>query len=160
MRRLFSALLLLSPLVACAASPSLVKPGRHASPSAGCEIEITISGMGGFRELALIQGKSVIPIARDVSGAQWRDSKTLIYTVSPIYGKPGLFQLNCKTGKSHRVVAPSTIDNAYPDGADYFELTSIDAAKSEACYFYAPHVDHADFEHIREAKSRRCVSVK
>jgi hypothetical protein len=99
-------------------------------------------------------------VAKDLNGAIWRDADTLVYAVSPIYGRPGLFQLNCRSGHSRTVVRPTVIDKAYPHGADYFELVTLDTVKNQACFYYSAHVDQTDFTRLRAPQNLRCASLK
>jgi hypothetical protein len=130
------------------------------SPSGACEVTTATSGMGGAKELSLRRGSSSIPVAKDVTAMLWRSPNHLLYSVSPVYGIPGLFELDCKTSKSKTIVAAAVKDRAYPDGADYFELVSVDSLKSEACYYYSAHVDQTKFDTFRNPKNIRCVATK
>jgi len=90
----------------------------------------------------------------------WRDADTLVYSVSPIYGRPGIFELDCRSTHSRTIVAAVTKDNGYPDGADYFELMSVDPKKQQACFYYSPDVDSPDFVGFRTPEHIRCVHLE
>jgi len=90
----------------------------------------------------------------------WRDADRLIYSVSPIYGRPGLFELDCRSAHTRTIVAAVTKDKGYPDGADYFELTSVDPKKQQACFYYSPDVDSPDFDGFRTPEHIRCVHLE
>jgi len=75
------------------------------------------------------------------------ENDELAYSVSPIYGKPGIFIFDCIAKKTRRIAAPRHLDAAYPDGADYFELHALRNAQIE--FYYAPNVDTIDFNTLR-----------
>jgi hypothetical protein len=153
-------LLIAAPLIACAADkpdPRL-QPGTLVSPNGACQVEVAISGMGGATELTPKGRKN--PVARDITGALWRGPTKLVYSVSPIYGRPGLFEFDCKAGAVKTLVEPANKSRAYPDGADYFELVRVDSGRNEACYYYAADVDSADFETFRAPNNLRCTKLK
>jgi hypothetical protein len=105
--------------------------------------------MGGYKVLQLRDSVQV----PDVSGLSWIDPHTLVYSVSPIYGRPGIYVYDCIDKRIRRIVAPTNTDSRYPDGTDYFELKDI--RKGGVIYFYyAPDVDQVDF---RTFRSRRFV---
>lgn len=133
--------------------------GQHRSPGGACEVRISLSAENGAHELFLVRPKSAL-VTEDLSGAIWRDANRLVYSVSPIYGRPGLFELDCRTAHSRTIVAAVKKDKAYPDGADYFELVSVNPKKQEACFYYSPDVDSPDLEGFRTQKYIRCVSLK
>ncbi len=85
---------------------------------------------------------------RDVSGLAWLSGSMLAYSVSPIYGKPGIYVYDCVGQKSTGIVAPKNVDLDYPNGADYCELKGI--AKANLIYFYyVLDVDEVDFANFR-----------
>jgi hypothetical protein len=124
------------------------RPGTFSSPNGQCEVTLKISERGGF--LILTTGKNVRSSVNDVTGMIWASDKTLVYTTSPIYGKPGVYIIDCNSNHMKRIVSPWTITKAYPDGADYFELQSITRGNPTVVHFYyAPDVDSVDFEKFR-----------
>jgi len=128
--------------------------GRFPSPAGTCIASITVSDLGGFHELAIDKNPNsrtkAISRVRDVTGMQWVTPRKLVYSTSPIYGKPGLYLFDCISTKTKRVVGPRTITKAYPDGADYFELYSGASSSEEKIYFYyGPNVDEIDFGNFR-----------
>jgi hypothetical protein len=133
--------------------------GEHRSPGGTCEVRISTSAENGARELSLVRPKSAL-VTQDLTGAIWRDANTLVYSVSPVYGRPGLFELDCPSGRSTTVVPPAVRDKGYPDGADYFELVSVDPRMQKACFYYFPDVDREDFTNFRTPEHMRCVQLK
>lgn len=133
--------------------------GKHLSMGGTCEVKISTSTENGARVLTLVRPKSAL-VTQDLTGAMWRDTNTLVYTVSPIYGRPGLFELDCPSGLSRTVVSPTVRDKGYPDGADYFELVSVDPKLQEACFYYSPDVDREEFTSFRTPEHIRCVPLK
>jgi hypothetical protein len=140
------------------AATGSLQVGRHHSPGGGCEVRISTSSENGARELSLVRPKSAL-VTPDVTGAIWRDPNTLVYSVSPIYGRPGLFELDCRSGYSKTIVPPATRDKGYPDGADYFELVSVDPKIQQACFYYSADVDSPDLDNFRVPEHLRCVQV-
>jgi len=114
--------------------------------------------MGGFKELELLPKNGKAHRIRDVTGLTFVGESTLVYTVSPIYGKPGLFKYNCTTRKTNALVKPVTINKTYPHGADYFELHSVEDKK--VCYYYSLDVDSTDFHSFRREENLRCMSIE
>jgi hypothetical protein len=108
--------------------------GRFYSPNRRCLASIKISSMGGM--LVLNLDKDPGHQIEDVTGIAWISGRTLVYTTSPIYGTPGVYVYSCDSKQSRRIVAPRTINNAYPDGADYFRLQGISQATPTTVYFY------------------------
>ena len=134
------------------------RPGQYRSADGKCLAEVTVSGMGGFKELALFSGKGVSRSIRDVTGLAFIGESTLVYTVSPIYGKPGVFKYNCATRKITVLARPVTIDKGFPHGADYFELHSVE--NKRICYYYSMDVDTTDFYTFRREENLRCMSIQ
>lgn len=118
-------------------------------------VEMTINGMGGFKELKLIKTKDATVLAElnDVTGFGLLDKRTLIVTTSPIYGKPGLYALDTVTGKVKTLMEAKNKTAGYPEGADYFELQKIDNQQKMINYYYAPDVDAVDFTIFREPRN-------
>jgi hypothetical protein len=123
-------------------------PGTFNSPNGKCEVTLKTSERGGF--LILTMDKNDPSSVNDVTGMIWASDKTLVYTTSPIYGKPGIYVFDCDSNHVKRIVSPGTITKAYPDGADYFELQDISREYPLIVYFYyAPDVDKVDFNKFR-----------
>lgn len=124
-------------------------PGRYAVESSRCSIRLESDPLGGFVRLR-IEAQSGHADVRDATGVAWVDKETVVYTASPIYGVPGLYSFSCSKGTERRLVGPRTIVKAYPDGADYFELSAVLPGRSPTVrLYYAPDVDTADFAHLR-----------
>lgn len=122
-----------------------------------CVVSLTLQENGGYLT-ALVSRRQSEPdtrpqFLRDVTGVSILAGHSLIATTSPIYGMPGLYLLNCREGTERLLVAPRTIDAAYPHGTDYFELVGRDQDK--IFYFYARDVDSIDFSIFRNAKNLR-----
>jgi len=122
-------------------------PGVYVTQVGRCPISMTISGMGGFTVLVLpSQGKKTRNI-EDVTGVAYLPSDALIVTVSPMYGRPGIYRYDCLSQQLKQLVRPRTINKGYPDGADYFELQD---ARGETLYlYYSPDITATDFERFR-----------
>lgn len=122
------------------------RPGSFRSKSSECTFSMRRSGMGEGLILHLPRKKPVI----DVTGATFYGAAELVYSVSPIYGSPGVFKFNCKSGITSVIVKPRTFDRGYPKGADYFELRGVRDADKLIYFYYLPHVDGPGIEQLRE----------
>lgn len=89
-------------------------------------------------------------ILRDVTGVGILSEYSFVATTSPIYGRPGLYFLNCRASNMKLLVAPQSINKSYPEGADYFELESL--AMNKISYYYGVDVDKVDFLNFRTPK--------
>lgn len=152
-------------MIACSASaptevaidrPAYDAPGDYASPTNECSMSLTSSASGGAIELKLGDES----VAQDVSGVAWVDGHTLAYTVSPIYGMPGLYVVNCRSREIQTLVGPRTINSAYPDGADYFELMGVSEDGSTLYLYYAADVEAVDFETFRSRSSQYTIRTR
>jgi hypothetical protein len=77
---------------------------------------------------------------------------SLVYSVSPIYGSPGIFLVTCTSDpKISTLVTPEHKDSAYPQGSDYFELQSTNG--NEVRYRYGDDVDRIDFKRWRSTNN-------
>jgi hypothetical protein len=128
------------------------KAGFYHSPSGNCEASLRIAEMGGFLCLDIrkkpYQGeeKDKKEIC-DITGMLWIANDILVYTVSPIYGKPGLFLYDCASHQIKQILRPKTKANAYRDGADFFELYGF--SRDKIYFYYAPNVEAIDFSRFR-----------
>jgi len=123
---------------------AIKQAGSYNNEKESCPVRITISARGGFHQLQLPAHRDVV---KDVTAIIMLENDELAYSVSPIYGKPGIFIFDCIAKKTRRIVAPRHLDAAYPDGADYFELHALRNGQIE--FYYAPNVDTTDFNTLR-----------
>jgi hypothetical protein len=129
----------------------ITRIGNYESSSGRCPIALITSEMGGFLQLVLpVQGEKR-HIVDDVTGAGYLSDNLLVYTVSPIYGKPGVYIYDCLSGNVKRIVSPKTKNNGYPYGADYYELQGW--RDNRVLFYYTPDVDSTDFEKFRNDSS-------
>ena len=140
------------------ATTALKMQGAYPSPGGMCIAELKTSPKGGYLQLVFKNrlGES-FPAANDVTGFLWFDKSTLVFSTSPIYGKPGLFKITCSNEMPNVkvLVNPNNINADYPDGADYFEL--IGAKDNNLQYYYGYDVDNIDFNDFRTDKYMRSV---
>ena len=129
--------------------------GSFYSPEHIFKANVTVDSMGGFRELEVYKDGSQLSKFRDVNAFIWIGNDKILYSVSPIYGKPGIYLFNCSTKKNEIILKPSTLNSEYPNGADYFELVGYSSSSNEFTYFYAPDVDLVEFETFREKSNIR-----
>lgn len=135
--------------------------GAYRSPSGDCTARVSLASMGGFRQLFLLRtSPAAIHIADDVTGIAWLSNTELVYAVSPVYGSPGVFLLDCgnPTTSSVRLVAAVTFNAAYPMGADFFELKSVSGRR--VTYYYGQDVDTVDFKLLRSAANQRSIDAR
>jgi hypothetical protein len=120
-------------------------PGEYPSRDSTCIAEVRISSTGGFRVLSVrAQQRQVRTAIDDLTALAWLPDGRLIYSTSPIYGKPGIYVLDCVSGKVSRIVGPRTKVKGYPDGADYFAISSVRKARGFVIeYYYAENIDTA-----------------
>jgi hypothetical protein len=85
-----------------------------------------------------------------VTGIVWIGENELLYTVSPIYGIPGVFIFDCRQMKTKKILGSKTINKAYPYGADYFKLK--DFSQGKIYLYYAPDVEKANFYEFETKK--------
>ena len=96
----------------------------------------------------------------DVTGIQWLpDGNTLIVTVSPIYGKPGIYTWNVRDNIIRQILKPKTFDEFAPDGKDYFEMLSLSEDGDKLFFFYSPDVDNTDFWKFRSKDNLYIINV-
>lgn len=154
-----SLLLLLVMAAACAVTQeALVSVGEHRSPSGDCTARISVSELGGFRQLFLLRPGSVAThVADDVTGIAWLSGSRLVYTASPVYGSPGLFMVDCAEQYLEPIalVAAKTFNSAYPKGADFFELKAVNGRR--IVYYYGHDVDEIDFRSLRSTANERSI---
>jgi hypothetical protein len=117
--------------------------GRHKSPH---RVNVAILELQEGDALRLVLDRRNHEVVEDVTGIAWMTDNLLVYSVSPIYGKPGIFKYDYRTRKSVVVVKPVSFDSAYPDGADFFQLQSIDSRRKHLFFYYGSHVDSIDFK--------------
>ena len=141
-------------VIACSMATTVLKEqGSYPSPGKMCAAVLKVSPQGGFLQLSIqtSMGK-LIHMADDVTGFLWVDEKSLVFSSSPIYGKPGVFEVTCNHERStlRRLVEPKNINSAYPDGSDYFELKEIQGRSLQ--FFYGDDIDSIDFNEFRTKK--------
>src|SRR4051812_13968573 len=103
-------------------SESNLEAGIYKSPTGQYHATLSVSPFGGYKVLQLPNSVQI----QDVSGVLWINDSMLVYSVSPIYGLPGIFTYDCTQQKIARIVAPRRVGTKNPSGSDYFELKSVD----------------------------------
>ena len=141
-------------VIACSmATTALKEQGSYPSPGQRCIAVLKVSPQGVFLKLSvqLSTGK-LVHMADDITGFLWANEKSLVFSSSPIYGKPGVFEVICDRDRLtlEMLVGPKNINSAYPDGADYFELKKIKDRSLQ--FFYGADVDSIDFNAFRTKK--------
>ena len=113
--------------------------GTYASPTARCMAELRANKERGGTDLFVFNKQQQLILSReDVNAAAWHQN-ILYFSASPVYGKPGLFSFDCRTSNTRTLAKAQHKDAGYPDGSDYFELSTVKGATIE--YLYFPDVD-------------------
>lgn len=135
-------------------------PGEYPSRDSSCIAEVRISSMGGYRVLTLRDGgRQIGKAVDDMTALAWLPDGRLIYSTSPIYGKPGIYAFNCTSKEVSHIVRPRTKIKGYPDGADYFALHSVKMEKGFIVeYYYAANIDTAPPD-VRQASLLRKITL-
>ena len=133
--------------------------GRYQDPSGKCAVRISTSPMGGgFVRLHLPAArKSGSRTVDDVTGVAFTANGMVVYTTSPIYGRPGVFRFDCTKKSTHRLVGPRHFESSYPAGLDYFELAKV--VDANIFYYYAPDVNQVDLAKLRNASNLYTVDL-
>jgi len=97
-----------------------------------------------------VTGKTLLVANHDLVNMLWvADGRGLLFAVSPIYDKPGIYLFDTRRRETRRVVAPTnTSDLAYPDGTDWFVICSLESAGPDrgiVHYLHLPNVEKVDF---------------
>jgi hypothetical protein len=134
--------------------------GSLQSPNGKCKARLQVSAESGSLVLSVNSQTARSTAVLDVTGIAWVGNEVLVYTVSPVYGKPGLFLLDCNAMQTKRIIGPRSFNAAYPDGADYFELTGVSGYSNKVAFFYySSDVDVTDFHVFRTTKNLCFVDI-
>lgn len=125
-------------------------PGSYYSKRGKCPITIVVNAEGGFKQLLLESDLSKNEIVNDVTSAAYFSDELLVFSTSPLYGDPGIFVYDCSLKNIKRIVAPQVLNEAYPQGADFFELKGIEG--HIVYYYHATDVDKTNFNIFRTNK--------
>lgn len=116
--------------------------GRFTLQENACIVNIEVNGMGGSLDLTVEKtNKKILGPVIDAPAFGWISENDLIFSVSSVYGKPGLFKFSCREEKLQKLVAAKTIIETYSDGADFFWLQRLDPKKLLIYYYYHPDPD-------------------
>ncbi len=129
---------------------ALSSPGRFALGS--CLAELSVSPKGGFRVLKVGAAKQQPAfVADDVTAFSWATPELLVYSVSPVYGRPGIYGVICSSLQVHQLVRPTKVSKAYPDGSDFFELMAVTntGPVPVVCFYHVADVDSAELERLK-----------
>lgn len=141
-------------VIACSmATTALKEQGAYPSPRQTCIAVLKVSPQGGYLQLSVQSSTGkLVHMADNVTGFLWANEKSLVFSSSSIYGKPGVFEVTCDRERPtlEMLVGPKNINSVYPDGADYFELKEIKGRSLQ--FFYGANVDSIDFNEFRTKK--------
>ena len=122
-----------------------------------CELVESSASDGGYRVLQIGKHKLV-----DVDSFK-EIGERVFYATSPVYGKPEIGMIDCRSDKRTQLVAPQKFEKAYPDGTDFFRLKDVIKNKSKGDftlrYFHVPDVDSQDFKNIEKKKNLKSVNI-
>ena len=139
-----------------------IKPPKSLKSPNGMYVAIlkTVEGEAQRLFVRTSPTKILDPGINDVTGIQWLpDGNTLIVTVSPIYGKPGIYTWNVRDNIIRQILKPKTFDKFYPDGKDFFEMISLSEDGDKLFFFYSPDVDNTDFRKFRSKDNLYIINV-
>ena len=125
--------------------PAIDKLGTYISPGGGYTALLE-HGEGDMSVLTIVSksdGRRSNAIAA-VTGIIWISENKLLYTVSPIYGIPGIFVFDCRKMKTERILGPKTFREGWPNGVDNFELKGF--SEGTIYFYYAPDVELVDYQ--------------
>ncbi len=96
-------------------------------------------------------GQTLLDETRDLINLMWvPGGRGLLYAVSPIYDKPGIYFFDTTTRKVARIVTPTNISQpTSPDGTDWFVLCAaqpVDGRGVVVRYIHLPDVEGIDFK--------------
>ena len=123
---------------------------------ASCDFEKKIKD-GGYVELTLKRNVLV-----DVVNYIENDD-VFFFSTGPIYGKPEVGAIDCKSGKKKILVIAKNTNSTYPNGADFFKLKSVERIGKNNFlikYFFSRDVDHQDFKKFEIDKNLESLKFR
>ena len=121
--------------------------GKYTTHDFKCTFEVGIFDMGGY--FYTVVGKKKVD---DITAFAYLEKGKMLFSTSPIYGTPGISVVDCKSGKSSLIIKAKNKIYGYSNGADYFELESVNG--STIFFYYFPDIDKVDdLEHERTPKN-------
>jgi hypothetical protein len=126
-------------------APVVVPPAgaELLSASRQCYVKVLEGARPDVRRVRLYGPRR---LALEVSGARemaWI-GETLVFSVSPASGQPGIYAWDCAASSVVRVVGPERANLAHPGGTDLYRLVEIDG--DILYYAHAPDVDSPTLE--------------
>ena len=95
----------------------------------------------------------------DVNGLLILNNR-VIFSVSPVYGEPGIYQYSCGSADHPSIIVPPVSKTAeYPGGKDYFMLKGYNDVHRTVEYYYAGDVDKVDFQRFPADLSIKVVTL-
>lgn len=136
----------------------LKKEGIYQLKESQCIIELKTNGMGGYIDLAISFQKSIKELQySDITGIGWINKDKVVFTASPIYGKSGLYLIDCSKQQVDQIKQAKNKSKTYPEGSDYFELYQIKPSESEVLFYYSKDVDLINFNQFRKDKNLKKI---
>lgn len=88
--------------------------------------------------------------------------RQFIFALSPIYGKPKIGVIDCKTKKIRTLVKAKNFLKGYPHGADFFRIKEVSKVGDEyrISYFYSKNVDAEDFKNFEIKENVHEITFK
>jgi hypothetical protein len=129
------------------------KPGAElVSLSKACRVELRDAPL----KATLLRDGNRVAEVTGVGEVSWVGN-LLVYSVSPIHGKSGIYAWRCSGGAPLMIVKPTRSTGAYPDGADFFKLIEIQGQTLR--YAHARDAGLQTLEHDLE-KRRKTLSLR
>jgi hypothetical protein len=136
----------------CSDSASLVQAALSPDRTFRFDIEVVEAGRRLIRIAERATNRVVWAQPIGLVNYRWTpDDRWFVYAVSPIYDAPGLFGYDTQMATTWRLVAPRAVNAAYPEGADWFVICSVEpraAGHYVVTYLRLPDVDKIDFAHF------------
>jgi hypothetical protein len=128
-------------------------PDSVVSPDGRLVARVAVADRG-LRSLTVVNlhnDQTLLGETRDLVNMMWiPEGRGLLYAVSPIYDKPGIYFFDATSGRTAQVVKPIHVrDPAYPDGTDFFVICAaqpVDGRGVVVRYIHLPDVERIDFK--------------
>jgi len=126
-------------------APVVMPPAGAELPSASrhCYVKVLEGARPDLRRARLYgPGRLAVevPGAREMAWV----GETLVFSVSPASGRPGIYAWDCGAATVVRILGPERVNVAHPGGTDLYRLVEIDG--DILYYAHAPDVDSPTLE--------------
>lgn len=108
------------------AVPAKTDPGKYPSDNQECVAEVTEADIGGFQVLTVTRNMNPELSVNGVNGVAWLPGNVLAYSISGLFGDPGIYVFNCIKGHAKILVGKG----------EYFQLLGASSGKDATLYFF------------------------